>query len=618
MSSPHHSNRSYPPAAGGISSSDGFSRSPPAGLLTFTNDHPLDEVNAVELSQRSSPSAPRVTAQPPPPQLPPPPLSAAPLTAPAAFRGPSPSFSSASTTTSSSAATLDDLADAFLSGPSPRTVERGLPPILIPDPLPADVTDLDRLKLLVQRRAWTDALRCSKQLMTGSTSHYAPLYESLMGHAQRRNNSNNNSTSHQLQTVAELALETHQQDLIDILTMHVTALVKLQHFRELSQAVEHWTFCHHRCGGGGGGDNKTNLDSASTTSTPPSWIPWSFHILAASTLHYGKGQQDTDTSTSNINSNNDDGDNTNSKAALTCLDALWAIRSDIPPDQATSILQVENALHNVFLSQKDWRMALDCLQRMIDCASAAAVEEVNSRNQQRPQPRKKIMNNNTSDNATVAHAFAAAYRSEFLSRQGRILLQAGALDQAEVIFQQAVVAWKEQNDSVMSTLRMDDVSHRDGPIGLVPAQLAVNDGLLKFSYGRYDEALECFRRAVQHLRTLPPQPPPVDYRYKHQNGPNAHPVLELSSRSSLYRETINNMALCALYTCHLPQALQLLESLVREDVTAHLTDRIALNLCTLYELASDSAVSARKKRVLQLIASRFLLHDIGTESFRVS
>ena len=78
------------------------------------------------------------------------------------------------------------------------------------------------------------------------------------------------------------------------------------------------------------------------------------------------------------------------------------------------------------------------------------------------------------------------------------------------------------------------------------------------------------------------------------------------------------MALCALYTCRLQEALQLLESLVREDVTAHLTDRVALNLCTLYELASDSAASARKKRVLQLIARRFFLHDIGAESFRVS
>ena len=61
-----------------------------------------------------------------------------------------------------------------------------------------------------------------------------------------------------------------------------------------------------------------------------------------------------------------------------------------------------------------------------------------------------------------------------------------------------------------------------------------------------------------------------------------------------------------------------MESLVRQDPTAFLTERVALNLCTLYELGSDTAVANRKKRTLQLIAKRFYLHDIGPESFRIS
>jgi hypothetical protein len=61
-----------------------------------------------------------------------------------------------------------------------------------------------------------------------------------------------------------------------------------------------------------------------------------------------------------------------------------------------------------------------------------------------------------------------------------------------------------------------------------------------------------------------------------------------------------------------------MEGLIREDPTAFLTERVIFNLCTLYELGSDSTVGTRKKRVLQLIAKRFFLHDVGPESFRIN
>jgi hypothetical protein len=103
-----------------------------------------------------------------------------------------------------------------------------------------------------------------------------------------------------------------------------------------------------------------------------------------------------------------------------------------------------------------------------------------------------------------------------------------------------------------------------------------------------------------------------------------------------------------------------MEMLIREDPTAYFTERVALNLwyvylsvyvllgttescvaaaplcvcsltlcfalynimihiihSTLYELQCDSVVAARKKRVLQLLAKRFMLQDIGPESFRL-
>ena len=49
------------------------------------------------------------------------------------------------------------------------------------------------------------------------------------------------------------------------------------------------------------------------------------------------------------------------------------------------------------------------------------------------------------------------------------------------------------------------------------------------------------------------------------------------------------------------------------------TELILASLCpsTLYELQCDSAVAARKKRVLQLLAKRFTLQDIAAECFRL-
>ena len=69
--------------------------------------------------------------------------------------------------------------------------------------------------------------------------------------------------------------------------------------------------------------------------------------------------------------------------------------------------------------------------------------------------------------------------------------------------------------------------------------------------------------------------------------------------------------------CRLHDAIQVLEGLIRTDPTCFLTERMALNLCTLYELSADTTVANRKKRTLQLIAKRFFLHDVGPESFRI-
>jgi tetratricopeptide (TPR) repeat protein len=267
------------------------------------------------------------------------------------------------------------------------------------------------------------------------------------------------------------------------------------------------------------------------------------------------------------------------------------------------MIQVENMLQNVFINMKDWRMALDCLQRIIDLAPDIASTEAA---QLLLHQRQSKISNTVDTLETLVQALTVAYRLEFISRQCRILLQTGALDQAGVLLQQARSEWKMFHPTVSSS---QNGSLRSAIISLVAAQLSSIDGLLKFSFGHYEEALEAFRTVIQELRS-------VRAIRGNEQQQKHHPFESL--HTSLYSETINNMALCALYTCRLQEALQLMESLVRENVTAYLTERVALNLCTLYELSMDSNSAIRKKQVLQLIANRFLLQDIGVECFRVS
>ena len=60
-----------------------------------------------------------------------------------------------------------------------------------------------------------------------------------------------------------------------------------------------------------------------------------------------------------------------------------------------------------------------------------------------------------------------------------------------------------------------------------------------------------------------------------------------------------------------------LERLVRAAPQTYLCDALVFNLCTLYDLSNDNRASARKKRVLQGVAERYMLDDIDPASFRI-
>ncbi|GKY94959.1 hypothetical protein MPSEU_000460500 [Mayamaea pseudoterrestris] len=489
-----------------------------------TEDHPLANVpNDFELAEKSS-AAPA-------------PLHASPSARAIQFPLPPPQTSTAGQQhatphlVDSPTRTLDEFVDLFL------LQDETMHTRLHPDPIPANISDHDKLELLVARRAFAEVVTLTHQLLHGAHSHYAPIWRTLLEGNEKG---------------SLLALESQRMQLLQIATMHMHAMLKLQRFDELQKELASWKF-------------------ARSFNDGPSWVPWSFRIAYATCLLYA----------------NDVNDGSNDGSLV--VDVLHDLRDSIPAQDFISLLRVDQTICNYYCREKQWRMALASLQNMANHVSAACQQH------------------DANDENDVNAVLALAHSCELWSRQGRVLLQAGATEAASSIFQQASSHWARLSSNAEPSL-----AQKHAIIGMVPAQLLMNEGLLSFANNKYEHALECFRRAAHHVKPMISQ---------ESNTPanvwSVESVLVTETSYALYGDCMNNMALCAIYTCRLHEAIHVMESLVRENPTAFLTERVALNLCTLYELQCDTSVAARKKRVLQLLAKRFTLHDVANECFRL-
>ena len=277
-------------------------------------------------------------------------------------------------------------------------------------------------------------------------------------------------------------------------------------------------------------------------------------------------------------------------------DVLFDLRERIPETEPLWLVNVDNALANMFLKQGKWRLALGSLDRIMELIPAATEEEV------------RLKYPSSSNVAAIQSFLSIAYKCEILSRQGRALLQVGAFPQVAEVFESARKLWDGVPSTIPEELQASWAAKR------VPVQMQINEALFFFAQGNYDHSTESFSKAVTILRESQ-STHSAKYQVEDWMGPT---VVGCEAPNALYSECINNLSLCSLYTCRMKEAVHYLEGLVREDPTAFLTERVAFNLCTLYELGSDAAASARRKRVLQLIAKRFFLHDVGPESFRVT
>lgn len=425
------------------------------------------------------------------------------------------------------AKSLDALADQFLTAPSYRTSTLKLPPILKPPPLPQHESAIEKVRTLVERRAWGDVLQFAGELLRSPTSKYAPIYTSLVQN-----------------TISSLednpALSLLQSDTSELLTLECHAWLKLRRHSEVGREVDRWDFI---------------VDS----SNAPNWIPASLYILAADSLQYTDPQNPTK-----------------------CCDSLYKLRQ-VYKDQPQWLASINNALCNAFIRQSEWRLALVSLDDMRLNAGGMVDWEISQQDDELALHRDELL---------------SAFDAEILSRQGRILLQVGALPEARILFDRAKTLGE-----MVSPLK-HYLAER------LPGQLMLNKGLMQFAMRKIDDSMTAFKAAIDLLRQHDNE---GVYNVRLFTGP-----VSTESTHSLLSSCWNNLGLAALYTCRMKEAVRMMESLVRENPTLYLTEQLAFNLCTLYELGADTAMSAKKKRILQLVAKRFFLHDIGPESFRVS
>ena len=293
---------------------------------------------------------------------------------------------------------------------------------------------------------------------------------------------------------------------------------------------------------------------------------------------------------------------------------------------------LHNTLSNVYLSQDEFRLALSSLQDLLSSVSN------NVQHVLKASMAHFFAIHNTSETLFtkdqmqyVSNILLQSCRMEILSRQGRILLQIGAISEAEYVFEciekEELHKYNSALEHASRVLESDALGKlyseflkllkcQCSVIQQAPIQIALNKGLLEFAKEEYGNAMDSFKSAIDKQRL-------ATKSKESTSAPNLFqenflsPGLGLSIENTLITSCLNNLALCALYTCQMKKAVEYMEDLICENPTMYLTEGLAFNLCTLYELGSENSVSGRKKNVLQHIAKRFFLHDITAEYFRI-
>ncbi|CAM9686740.1 unnamed protein product [Ectocarpus sp. 8 AP-2014] len=287
------------------------------------------------------------------------------------------------------------------------------------------------------------------------------------------------------------------------------------------------------------------------------------------------------------------GDGPNSSAPSPSEDGMEARTAAAAGTTTTTTVTVAEAttwrrrvmlnLVNMFVGRGNWRMALglledlgedQCGERSTPACSSSSHEEVTA-----------------AAGEEGARASVDNVRVELLSRIGRVFLQFGSLEDAEVYFRRAEAAAAAAGSN---------------------PRILVNRGLLDFSRNEFVAAQENFRNAATEAAVLAAKEEPPD------GSDDNWLWATLDQGAGLLDAALNNLSLAMVYSCDVLRGVRTLEGLIRKDPRLYMLDVVIFNLCTLYDLSFDAVASAKKKRTLQAVAQRFRLEDIDASSFRMS
>jgi len=551
--------------------------------------------------------------------------------------------------------TPEDEVDAFLSGPM-TNLQGNIK--LHPTPLPTSLTSMQKVNELVKRRSYGDIIRVTNDLLLGTSgsnsSGYSMIYNELV-HAKSSSASSSNSSN------VSGDIEKVRQETCELIAIRLIAQLKLRRYVDLGKEVDalglmpylpdhkkegetseqhtraisgipnieknlipatpgtpgtlatetEISVVHEQQSSSTATQKATDdkpplawregsLHSSSSTDTLPSWVPFGLRIIAAMQLQYNDGS---------------------SKA----IDVLYDLRDRCVRVEYWNTTGMEiwlgvidNALVNSFVRKREWRLALKSLDDLIANLDVGVDREVD-------WWCNDVKGGAVSDEERqqMKDVITAAAHVELQSRQLLILLQSGALSAGEMIQNDVrLQATKVQSQlSEISSSNMTTLSRVTKDMALVrqvPIRHKLNEGLLQFARSKYTEAATYFREALQQQRQLDL----VNASSLHGTGCPTYkdlstPTLGFDATPSLTVECLNNLSLCLLYSGDMRSAVQELEGLIREDPCVYLTEGMAFNLCTLYELGFDGEECSRKKKLLQRVAKRFSLHDISVESFRL-
>lgn len=458
---------------------------------------------------------------------------------------------------------LDHEVDAFLSGKMLLgTDEPGALPILRPSPLPASLSGIDLLEELVRRRTWSDVIHLSRELLTSPSMPFSVHYSQLV-----QGRSDGDASEFKKEGVSNT---------IQIILWRLRAFRHLRRYNELKMEVVRLRLL------------------PSHIETLPSWVPSVLILEGLESSTYNTGEDPEDV-----------------------MDSICKMRCELlkNEDRKDELFQLDIVMSNILIRKEEWRLALATLDNMLMYVKDAV--QVWMKNREKNHQGSRFDDWTHKD---VVDLVTCAFKVEIYSREGRILLQAGALPEAATIFERAHNTHqtvKDENDDLAGAY--DSTKDSDyiklAIVRNIPIQILLNEGLLHFAHLDYDLAQEKFTRAIELHRRESIHVAQVPSKLN-----NRCPFYEfeiLSSEGNFLIPCINNLALSSLYTCRMRQAVAMLEALIREDTTKYLTECLAFNLCTMYELGYDTATSNHKKRVLQSVATRFGLHDVGQECFRL-